>query len=237
MANIKMKSITTTPDTPASGFIRIWSSGTTIKYITSDGNIRTLATGISIEEVQDAIGNWINSSTLNTNYDDANDTFDIELSTIAGVQGSYSFPVFDVDEYGRITSISNGPGIVRGDNFQRFKDTNQVGTTSSTPQLLYSFNTSVKQVGEYRVGFHTRVKPNATANDYRIEVRVDGTVLDMLQFAEEGKDVSGEQRNSRGGFDYITNTIESAKSIEVYGSVESSGTLQLNGCVIEIWRV
>lgn len=237
MANIKLESITNTPDTPPAGFIRLWSSGTTIKYITSDGTVRTMATGLSIEEVQDAIGNWISSTTLDTNYDDANDTFDIELPIIPGVQGNYTLADITVDEYGRITSAVSGSGIVRGDNFQRFKDLSQVGTTSGTPQLLYSFNTTSKEVGEYRVGAHLRVTPNATANDWRIEVRVDGVVLDLLSFAEEGKDNSADQRNPRGGFDYITNTIQGAKTIEVYGSVEGSGTLQINGCVIELWRV
>ena len=238
MATIKLESQTTPPDTPPSGFIRLWSSGTTIKYLTSDGTERTLATGVTPEEVEDIVGNLVgDNSNIEWNYNDAGDVLSADLTDTGVIAGNYGFPTLTVDSKGRITSISAGPGIVRGDNFQLFKDVNLGATTSQTPQLLYSFNSNLKEAGQYRFGVHTRVKPNATGNDYRFEVRVDGTPLDLIDFAEEGKDTSTTQRHARGGFDYVTFAIDNTHLIEVYGSVESSGTFQLGGVIIEMWRV
>lgn len=81
MANINIQSQANIPDTPDAGFIKLWSSGATIKYITSDGTVRTLSTGVTREEVEDLIGSsFQNSASIEWVYDDNGNFFSATLS-------------------------------------------------------------------------------------------------------------------------------------------------------------
>jgi hypothetical protein len=235
MAVLKFESQGTTPNTPDAGWIRIWSSGTTIKYITSDGTIRTLSTGVTPEEVEDIVGSLVQSSNLEVVYDDAGNALTVDLPAM-GTSGNYTHPEVTVDEYGRITSISNGAGIVRGDNFQKFKDTATSQTTSLSAQLAYSFTTTFKEAGEYRFGVSQKIEPNSTSNGYIVEWFVDGQFLDFASMREEGKDTSNAQEHLKSGHDYLTLTA-GVHNIECYFNTESGGTLVMKGCAVEMWRV
>ena len=66
----------TEPATPPAGFIRLWVDGPqTIKYKDDAGNVFTLSTGVTAEEVEDIVANFItDSASVTWVYDDGANT-------------------------------------------------------------------------------------------------------------------------------------------------------------------
>lgn len=64
-----------TPSTPPAGFVRFYAEDSALRYIDESGVVRTLATGISPDEVEDIVATLVtNSSTISWVYDDPNAT-------------------------------------------------------------------------------------------------------------------------------------------------------------------
>lgn len=63
------------------GWLRLFIDGGSWKYKDENGNIFTLATGVTQEEVEDIVAAFINSnsSTISTNYDDAGNLLSIDV--------------------------------------------------------------------------------------------------------------------------------------------------------------
>jgi len=81
MAIQDMKNESGTPDNPPSGYLRFYSEGASLKYKDSSGNVYTLSTGVTPEEVQDIVGAFISGSNgIDVTYDDGANTLDIEIA-------------------------------------------------------------------------------------------------------------------------------------------------------------
>lgn len=134
MATIHLESTSQTPNTPDAGWIRLWSSGTTIKYITSDGTVRTLSTGITREEVEDLLENSFNDSTYITwTYDDNANSFTAQLSQ--AVLDQLQNALQDGDGISRLTNDMGfeTPAQLSNRDQQNRNRANHIGTqTAST---------------------------------------------------------------------------------------------------------
>jgi hypothetical protein len=72
IADYKAEAIT--PSSPPSGYLRLFTDGSSWKYITSAGSVFTLSSGVTAEEVQDIVGAFFaDSSTIDVTYNDAGD--------------------------------------------------------------------------------------------------------------------------------------------------------------------
>jgi PIN domain nuclease of toxin-antitoxin system len=86
MAKIDVKLEATSPLPPESGYLRLYPTSSGWKYKDSSNNEFTLSTGVTFEEVEDIVGNLIQStSTINVTYDDVGNllTLDVIQSAIS----------------------------------------------------------------------------------------------------------------------------------------------------------
>jgi hypothetical protein len=91
MAKIQIKKETTTPPTPDAGFITLYPEGTSMKYIDETATVRTLASGITREEVEDILANsFADTATITWVYNDGSNQFEasIEASTLATINSA-----------------------------------------------------------------------------------------------------------------------------------------------------
>lgn len=122
MAQIQLEKELTTPATPDSGFISLWTEGTNVKYIDDVGTIRTLAEGVTLEQVQDLLAtSFSDTSTITWTYDDPSNVFtaDISASTLNLINGSAQFSTgiqagaqLSVGGATGTFSVSAGSGVV-----------------------------------------------------------------------------------------------------------------------------
>jgi len=115
------------------------------------------------------------------------------------------------------------------------EDLSTAVTTSNSYSVAHSYTTGVLPAGDYIIHNSLAIEPNATNNDYLFQWRVNG-VDEGFEFAEEGKDTSGGQRNIRSSFFKVTLTAGS-HTVDVRFRRESSGTLVLHGSKIHIQRI
>lgn len=85
---------------PASGWVELFLESNSIKYKKSDGNVLTLSTGVTAEEVQDIVGGFIvDIEGIDVNYNDAGDILSI------GIEESYFAAVAFSGDYDDLTNL------------------------------------------------------------------------------------------------------------------------------------
>lgn len=251
-------------DNPNLGFAELSYSQAQKKFVykANDGITRTLATGVTIEEVQDILGQSLNdSSTLNWTYDDENDSFTAELdqsviqlidskvsqqnlqssvrSTIlTGLNLAISTAVLASDSvlsaFGKIQAQLNILlARVFGTGAEDFFDDTQVNF-SGTISLQKSFTTQNKIPGRYRVAALIQFEPAQGSTNDIFDLRVNGQSV-TLQFNNEPKDTGADVRNVISLWGYYNHSALGTFDIEIWGG-NQNGTTELNSCLAEVWR-
>jgi len=148
MGVISLKKESGPPQTPPTGFVTLYFDGSTGKFIDDDGNIYTLATGVSPEEVSDIVADLIdNSSEIEWIYDDVGDSLAAFLSA-TGVSGStYGtaslVPQFAVNDKGRLTSVVNVQIAIASSQVTDFIEAAQDATAAlidDSSELVWSYD-------------------------------------------------------------------------------------------------
>jgi len=162
-------------------------------------------------------------------------------SVLTGISFAVSTPVVDTDSIliamGKIQAQINillaSTGVF-GAGFQDFLSLVPFTTASNSPVLAYSFVTSVKPVGRYRIAFKWAFTGNATNASQLFTFRVDG-VIQGPTLVLELKDTSGNL-----SFDqivYLDFASATTHTIELYAHTSGSNTVTISRALAEIWRV
>lgn len=152
-----------------------------------------------------------------------------------GTYGATTLAQFTVDQQGRITSASNGPALVLGDQFEQFLDDTAASTTSNTFQVAASFRTTSKPAGLYRIGLWWVWTNNQTTADSIFQVFVDGYAQDIPQNIEQQDNSSNPYAYWMG---YVNFTGSTTHTIELRYRNETSGnSTTVSRVKAELWRV
>lgn len=127
-----------------------------------------------------------------------------------------------------LTTTNGTIGLVQVDSYRT-----QLDTTSVTYVLYRSFTTSSVPAGTYRIGWTYQWAGSSTASSVDIEVRLDGNPIDLVIITPR----SNTDRNSSGGFYYVTTGTTATHTISIYVKSGSSGkTSTLYQSDLEFWR-
>jgi hypothetical protein len=161
----------------------------------------------TVEEAQDAIGSALtNTETVQFNYND-----------VANQITATATPIF-------------------GQGFEQFLDTTQINYTEATPIDAYTFTTTSKPAGTYRVHLTFRWRPGNTTAIDTFTLRLNG-VDQQLPIAVEGNDSAVGIRNGYSLLSYVTLTSSGTITIILRASQAGGGTSSLFGANAEVWRV
>jgi len=152
----------------------------------------------------------------------------------ANTYGNGFVPQFTVNAQGQITSASNGPALVIGDNFEQFLDDSPFSTNSGTNQVAASFTTSAKQTGLYRIGWKFNFTSNLTNSSSIFSLYVDGVLVDS-ELQVEIKDSTDDITFCN--FAYVNFASVASHTIQLRLRTENSSTATLTRCRVELWRV
>ena len=202
--------------------------------------INSTITQYTDEQAQDAVGNILtDSASIDFTYNDAGNTITANLTNTgvtAGTYGSSGVPQFTVDAQGRITSASNGPALVLGDNFEDFTDINTFTTTANTNQVAATFTSISKQAGKYRVAIQWDWSYNSNNNDAIFSIWVDGVQVSQ-EFRYELSETVSQLLNNHW-FYYPTFATVQTHTIELRCRAETAGsTVTVTQVRAEMWRV
>lgn len=221
MATINIESQVGTPTTPDPGFVKVYSSGTTIKYMTSDGTVRTVSLGITTEDVQDLLQTSFNDNAdISWTYDDANDYFEATLNpatlapfiahltntnnphAVSKTQvGLSNVPNIDASQRANhagtqlASTISDLSGYLE-DYLDRNYDQNpnqSINTTTTMADRL-NINFTPKNTANYVFTLNLAHSHNANTSNTEIELLLDGVIVDNLIY--EPKDSGGSDGSS-----------------------------------------
>lgn len=155
---------------------------------------------------------------------------------VAGTYGGGNVPQLTVDAKGRITSASNGPSLVLGDQFEQGSDNTAFTTTSNANQIAASFTTGNKPAGLYRLGMQWNWNINSTSSDAIFGIYIDG-VLVSPEFRKEPQE-QANQSFPWSWFIYQTFAFSSTHTIELRTRTENAGaTISVFDVSYELWRV
>jgi hypothetical protein len=119
-------------------------------------------------------------------------------------------------------------GLVQVDSYRT-----QLDTTSTTYQLYRTFNTASVPAGTFRIGWTYQWAGSSTSSKVEVEVRLDGTPIDYIAITPR----AGDDRNSNGGFYYMTFLTETTHTITIYVRSSSAGkTATIYQSDLEFWR-
>ena len=125
-------------------------------------------------------------------------------------------------------------GRVFGTQAQDFLDVNQVNFSGGISQLK-TFTTQNNPVGRYRIAANVQFEPSSPSQNDFFELRVNGTQIG-LAFQAEPKDSGADIRDIRELRGYFNSITAGSFDIEIWGG-NQSGTTELNGVNVEVWRV
>jgi len=136
----------------------------------------------------------------------------------------------------RITSASNGPALVLGDNFEDFTDLTTFTTTAATNQVAATFTSTSKQAGKYRVAIQWDWSYNSDNNDAIFSIWVDGVQVSQ-EFSYELSETVSQLLNNHW-FYYPTFATVQTHTIELRCRAETAGsTVTVTQVRAEMWRV
>lgn len=124
-------------------------------------------------------------------------------------------------------------GRVFGTQAQDFLDVNQVNFSGALSQLK-TFTTQNNPVGRYRIAANIQFEPSSPSQNDFFELRVNGTRIG-LAFQAEPKDSGADIRDIRELRGYFNAITTGSFDIEIWGG-NQSGTTELNGVNVEVWR-
>ena len=239
----------TTPPAPPPNFVRFFLQGSSLKYIVDNGTVFTLSTGVTPEEVQDIVGAMIQEGAgIDVNYDDPLNiiTISIDSVTLATINsalqnGDNVSGLVNDANYQNNTQVQASinaaiAGQILGDNYEDFEDLSVFSTTSNSFVTAYTFNTTNKQVGRYRLYFAYKYEPSATSDDDVFRLVIDG-VADVWENFVEGKDTGSDQNVPGQIIKHIDFATEQTHTIELEVRQTDAGTTVVKGCRGEMWRV
>lgn len=81
MSKITFQLETATPSAPPAGYVRFYPQGGDLKYINSSGQVFTLATGVTPEDVQDIVGSFVSAGSTKASvvYNDSTNSLVIDV--------------------------------------------------------------------------------------------------------------------------------------------------------------
>ncbi len=191
------------------------SAGEFVQYALGDQYYVMYSDGIprpvplDTESVQDVVGGLIQGTgSISVNYDDGLDTLTISNSSVFGTEA------------------------------EDFIDENDVSYTTNTAFEAYSFTTSSKPSGRYRIQSWTQLEFGNTGSNDILTLRVDGNIVGLNDgFEMEGKDTGGDIREGVLLLGYYDHTGVSTFDIEIWANQDGAGTSVLHGALVEVWRV
>lgn len=161
----------------------------------------------TVEAAQDAIGNALtDTETVQFIYNDGADTISATATPIFG-QGA-----------------------------EDFINTIPVSFTTNTLFEAYSFTTTPKNTGRYRVFLQLAYEPSSTSTDDVFELRINGTLIGT-PYQNEGKDTGSDQRVKVDLLGYFDHTGPGTFDIELWARQTGGGITTIYNCLVEVWRV
>ena len=215
----------------------------------SDGSVQTLSTGVTAEQVQDIVGAFIQQGTgITVNYDDGGNVMTIGIATVtfnkieSALQPGANISVLINDSnFQTDTQVTNAinnaiASQVIGDNYEDFEDLDTFSTTSNSFVTAYTFTTTVKQPGRYRIFFKYKYEPSATSDDDLFRLNIDSTE-DNWENQVEGKDTGSDQNVPGLLLKHINFAVAGTHTIVVEVRQTDGGTTVCKGVRGEMWRV
>jgi hypothetical protein len=212
--------LSTSIDTPDSGFIKLFNENNQLRYKLSDGSVRTLSTGVTPEEVQDIVGAFIQGGTAcSVTYDDNGNVL-----------------IINVEQSQINTSLLN--------NDAQFQSATQViAAVNSHANLINNPHSVTKsQVGLGNVDNTSDInKPISNATQNALDSKANTVDLSLVAFSNSYNDlddlpVSGGDIGRVVAHNFFTNTFSFTNNDPTFVTVYSYLTpvLQIGEYVVKI---
>lgn len=194
MARLKFSKETTTPATPPAGFVTFYAQGADLKYIDEAGTIKTLATGVTPEDVEDIVGTFIQSSaSIQWTYNDAANTLTgVVLAAGVNHNALQNYVANQHIDHSSV-SINPGTGLTGGGDITTSR-TLSLGNTSVTAASYGS----ASQVGTFTVDAQGRLTAAANAS-------ISVTSAAVSDFTEAAQDAVGSALTDSSSVDFTYN--------------------------------
>lgn len=196
----------------------------------------------NVNATQVGLGNVPNVDATNRANHTGTQTASTILDFAAQVAIDETTTSLTVDSTGTLLTFNDEDGTanqvqtnVFGTQAEDFIDTSNTNITTGTLFAVRTFTTQSSPTGRYRISMIVQFEPNSTSTNYLFQLRINGIQIG-LEMEEEGKDISGDQRNLRPLVGYYDHTGPGTFDIELWAARES-GTLVLHGVSAEKWRV